>query len=148
MRWRTGLMLPLLTALLVALLPDGRAAGQAPRDTLKLDAAAIDVMVSNTLREVILRGGPIYNAGDFESCYQLYYGALMATRPMLSHRAGLQKEIEKALGVADRTTELQKRAWVLREVMDLVRTEVRGKIEGPPTGGASLRGKVTLEGQP
>jgi hypothetical protein len=137
-----------LTALLVAVVPQERATAQ-PKD-YKLDPAAIDAMVYTTLRDVIQRGAPIYNAGDFDSCYHLYEGALIAVKPMLAHRFSLQQEVGKALIVAERTSEVQKRAWVLREAMDLVRSETKGKNEGPgpgvPTG--TMRGKITVDGQP
>jgi hypothetical protein len=147
MRWRTGLTLPLLTALLVAALPEERAVGQAPRD-VKLDGPAIDGMVSTTLREVILRGAPIYNAGDFDSCYHLYEGALMAVKPLLGHRVGLQREIDRALVNAERSNDTQKRAWILREAMDTVRSEIRGKAEGPVPVLGSVKASVTVDGQP
>lgn len=149
MRWRTGLMLPVVTALLIAVLPEERAAGQQPREN-KLDATAIDTLVNSTLRDVIQRGATIYNNGDFESAYHLYEGALIALKPLLGHRPALMREIDRALVSAERATEVQKRAWVLREVMDQVRNEVRGRGEVPMVTGplASLKGKITVDGQP
>jgi hypothetical protein len=65
----------------------------------------------------------------------------MAIKPLLAHRADLQKEIDGALIVADRTTELSKRAWVLRETMDKIRTTV--KKEAVPMNPVVVEGSVT-----
>jgi len=126
-----------LFVLIASLVPDDRAIGQG-KDAL--EPGAIDAMVNKTLREIILRGAPIYNAGEFAGCYHLYEGSLIALRPLLGHRPELQKEIDGALILATRTTEVQKQAWVLRETMNKVMSEV--------ATGTTVRGTVTMDKVP
>ncbi len=147
MRWRTGLLLPLLMILLVSALPD-QLAGQEPaqpREPVRLDAKTIDQMVATTLREVLLRGVPLYNSGDFEGSHRLYEGALMALKPLLLHRPTLQKEIDGALIEAERTEDVDKRAWVLREAMDRIRTAVKEKAVAAPAKFGSVSGLVSVD---
>jgi hemoglobin len=91
-----------------------------------LERKALDETVYKTLREVINKGADLYNAGDTAGCYRLYEGALMATEPLLDHRPNLQKDITAGLAKAAATPFLDQRAFVLREVIDKVRTDLRG----------------------
>lgn len=141
---RTG-PLPLLTFLLAAALPGPTATGQAA----KLDPAAIDRLVDSTLYDVLKIAVPLYNSGEVEGGYRLLEGALMTAKPLLAHRPELQREIDRALNSAARANvEADKRAWILRETIDAVRGDVRGKapaVPVTPAKGTTVSGVVTVE---
>jgi truncated hemoglobin YjbI len=88
------------------------------------DRKAFDTTLYNTLRDVINRGADLYNGGDWAGCYRLYEGSLMSLRPLLEHRPELQKAITDGLANAERNPELTRRAFVLRGVIDRIRTDV------------------------
>jgi hemoglobin len=89
--------------------------------------SAQDTQLRQSLRDVINRGAEMYNAGDPAACYYLFRGALMTSRPLLESRPELQKSVETALGDADRSPDVRRRAWVLRRSLDQVRAELGGK---------------------
>src|SRR5262245_54801696 len=78
------------------------------------DEKAADKVVYETLRDIINKGADMYNSGDVAGCYRLYEGALMVTKPLLTHRGPLQKSIETGLANAARTPSQADRAFVLR----------------------------------
>jgi hemoglobin len=92
-----------------------------------LDRKTLDDLVNRTLRDIINRGAALYNnQGDYSGCYRLWEGALLMVRPFLDHRPELQKAIDAGLLDAQRNPQLERRAFVLRAVMDKIRDEVRG----------------------
>jgi hypothetical protein len=99
-----------------------------------LDSKAIDTMTFTTLRDVINRGADLYNSGDWAGCYRLYEGALMAIRPLLAHRATLQEDIQKGLRAAEAEPVLYNRAFVLRRVIDKIRTDINPNPKKEPKG--------------
>jgi hemoglobin len=124
--WRT---LP-LAALALALLAG---AGRAAEDkAAPLESKALDTALYNNLRDVINRGADLYNSGDWAGCYRLYEGALMAVKPLLDHRKGLQAEITKGITDAERDPVLYRRAFVLRSVIDKIRNEVNPNPKPAP----------------
>jgi len=126
----------------VAALPVGavRAAEDSPSAT---DAKTEEALVHKTLRDVINEGADMYNAQgryknmerDYAGCYHLYEGALMVARPLLGRHADLQKAIDDGMATARDTPQMEKRAFVLREVIDKIREGVGPKITAvaPPT---------------
>jgi len=122
-RWRPSLM----TVCALVLVLTGTAAAQDKGDMpAPLDRKALDGHVYNTLRTVINHGADLYNSGDQNGCYRLYEGALMTLRPLLEHRPELQKAIDAGLDRARSTASLGRRAFVLREVIDKIREDVKG----------------------
>jgi truncated hemoglobin YjbI len=109
-----------------------RAADNGPSAT---EAKAEDALIYKTLRDVINEGADMYNAQgryknmdrDYAGCYHLYEGALLVVKPLLSHHAELQKAIDDASASARETPQMEKRAFVLREVIDKIREEVNPK---------------------
>lgn len=91
----------------------------------------IDATAYKTLREVINRGAEVYNAGDVNGCWRLYEGALLMLKPMLDHRPELQKAIDDGVAGAAQTPFMDRRAWVLRGVIDRIRKET-GPNAGTP----------------
>jgi hemoglobin len=102
---------------------------------------AVDAIVFSTLREVINKGADLYNApnSDYSGCWRLYEGALTGIRPFLAHRPALQEKITKGLTDAYNESMLGARAFVLRKVIDEVRSAVNPRGPSPvaaaPNGG-------------
>jgi truncated hemoglobin YjbI len=123
------LCLPLMTLSTGAV----RAADDAP------ETKAEDALVYKTLRDVINEGADMYNAQgryknmdrDYAGCFHLYEGALMVTRSLLGRHADLQKAIDDAMASARETPQMEKRAFVLREVIDKIREAVNPKGAAP-----------------
>jgi hemoglobin len=91
-----------------------------------LDRKTLDGMVYANLKEVINHGANLYNTGDWNGCYRLYEGALMGIRPLLDHHPKLQDAIKEGIANAQQAPELHRRAFVLRTVLDQVRTDLKG----------------------
>jgi hemoglobin len=109
------------------------------------DSKAIDQKVYTSLRDVINRGADMYNNGDAAGCYRLFEGALLAVRPLLDHRAELQKSIDAGLASAPGNPDMRRRAWALRRVLDDVRDQVHGKAPAAVAKGGK---KEELIGRP
>jgi hemoglobin len=84
--------------------------------------------------DVINIGVPIYNAGNHESCYQIYRGCCIATMRLLEHRADLKADLDGALKQAESITTAPERAFALRKAMDRVLDSVRQSksMSAPP----------------
>ena len=94
------------------------------------DSKALDGLIYTNLKDVINRGADLYNSGDWNGCYRLWEGSLMSVKPLLAHRPDLQKAIETGLANAQQDPMLYQRAFVLRKVLDQVRTDLKGNA--PP----------------
>ncbi|MBL8799904.1 MAG: group 1 truncated hemoglobin [Planctomycetia bacterium] len=121
-RWRKVLGLGLLALVLTAAVSGGQ---EPPAPAA--DGKAIDQQLFIVLRDVINRGRDHYNNGDPAACYHMFHGALQITRPMLAHRPELQKAVQDGMAEAEAQPDMRRRAWVLRNVMDRVRNEVKGE---------------------
>jgi hemoglobin len=114
----------LLAACLLAACPGlGRARDQAAAAPDK----NTDALVFSTLREVINRGADLYNPpnSDYAGCWHFYEGALISVRPFLAQRPALQEKITKGLSDAYNESSIAARAFVLRKVIDEIRSAVR-----------------------
>jgi hypothetical protein len=87
---------------------------------------AIDKQVSDSLREVHDRGRELYNAGDAAGGYRMYQGGLLVARGVLVHRPDVQRLITDGLVAAEREPSVARRAFLLHELIEKVRVEVRG----------------------
>ena len=148
--------LPALVLSLPALALSFGAARAADDHPASVDDKAVDALVHKTLREVINEGADMYNATgrytnmerDYAGCYHLYQGALMATRPFLGAHPDLQKAIDAGLATARDTPQVERRAFVLRTVIDKVRDAVNpnpvavGPPPPPPAKVTKAAGKV------
>lgn len=97
------------------------------------DRKDIDEALYTTLRDVINRGRDFYNGGNPAACYYMFQGALQVATPMLAHRPELQKTVRDGLADAEANADIRQRAWILRQVMDKVRAEVKGEVAAKPT---------------
>jgi hypothetical protein len=108
-----------LAALLVA--AAAPAADPAP-DTKQLDTTLIA-----TLREVHDRGADLYNQSqDYSGAFRLYQGSLLTVRPLIGHRADVQKLIDDSLAAAGKEPDVARRAFLLHEAIEKVRAELKG----------------------
>jgi hemoglobin len=134
----------LLAACTAALVLAGaaRAQGQATA----LERKDLDRRVYEVLRDVINTGADLYNGvpdrgllPDPGACYHLYHGALLALKPLLDHRADLQKSIDAGLIDAERQKDSRRQAFALRTVIDDVRAKLKPDDKAAPDkpGGAA-----------
>ncbi|HEY8504704.1 MAG TPA: carboxypeptidase-like regulatory domain-containing protein [Gemmataceae bacterium] len=117
-----------LALTLLSCAPAGRAAEPIP-------SAEIDKRAYDVLREIHNRGADLYNSGDPVGCYRLFQGALMAVRPMLEHQPAARKVLDSGMAAAEREPSLTKRAFMLHELIEQVRAEIR------PAGAAPAAAK-------
>jgi hypothetical protein len=75
------------------------------------------------LREVTNRGADLYNRGDANGCYRLYEGALLSVRALAEEHVDWQNEISEAFDRAAAKPQVAQRAFVLREVIDRIRSQ-------------------------
>src|SRR5262249_43206016 len=117
MRQQHGWKILALAVCVLALTAGGLRADDAPGAAP--DRKALDKQISAPRRDVINRGAALYTpptpAGT--GCHRLYEGALLAIRPLLSHRAELQKAIDTGLATAQNNAEVRQRAFDLRAVI-------------------------------
>lgn len=148
---------------LAILVLSGGASAQDQND--KPDAKArnrstLDDSIHRDLRGIIDHGASLYNQGDWNGCYRLWEGALMALRPVLGERRlrswaktidtdaygdalkSLQTQlgdrpqvkdvIEAGLTNARQAPQLYRRAFVLRVVLDQLRAETTSGVAAKP----------------
>jgi hemoglobin len=140
-RWST----PLLAAGVLAVAATASRAADEPPNTAPLDRKTLDDITYRTLRDVINHGAHLYNDnGDASGCYRLYEGALMTVRPLLDHRPKLQEAITDGIAAAQRNPSLERRAFVLREVLDKIREDVHPPMAKKPGEPLPAPGKNTL----
>ncbi len=91
--------------------------------------AAHDRQVSDSLRDVHDRGADLYNGGDLTGGYRMYQGGLIVARGMLRYHPELQKLIDNGMATADRQPEIARRAFILHELIEHVRGELRANAK-------------------
>jgi hypothetical protein len=101
------------------------------------DARSLDKTVAASLRDVHDRGADLYNQSkDYSGAYRLYEGALLAVKPLLAHRVDVQKAIDDGLAAANKEPDTARKAFLLHEVIEKVRTELKTaavpKVEPKP----------------
>src|SRR5262245_59829388 len=102
----------------------------APAACAQDSRAAFDKQASEALRDVHDRGAELYNAGDATAGYRMYQGGLIVARGLLGHRPEVQKLISDGLADAERQASVARRAFVLHELIEKVRVELRGRKTG------------------
>ena len=86
-----------------------------------------DQQLSVVLRDVINRGREYYNNGNPAACYFMFHGSLQVAIPSLEHRPELQKAVRDGLAEAEANPDMRQRAWMLRTVLDKVRTGLKSE---------------------
>lgn len=93
---------------------------------------SLDRQVSEALRDVHDQGRELYNAGDTGSCYRMFQGGLLMARGLLGNRPDLQKAIADGMAAAEREPVVGKRAFMLHELIEKVRADLRTGGKKPP----------------
>jgi len=85
---------------------------------------ATNKRVAEALLEIHEVGRQLYNDGDYAAGYRMYQGGLMVTRRMLADRPDLQKLVADGMAAADRMPSVDRRAFRLHELIEVVRIEL------------------------
>jgi truncated hemoglobin YjbI len=91
------------------------------------DAAALDRLVADALKEMHNKAADLYNGGDPNGCYRMFQGGLITVRPLLAHRPDVQQLIDQGLQAADRQAAIALRARGLHDTIEAI----RGKLKPP-----------------
>lgn len=131
--------------------------------------SSLDRQISEALRDVHDRGADLYNGGEIAGGYRIYQGGLVVAKGLLGHRPETQKLITDGLAKAEREETFARKAFMLHELIEQVRVELRVSIDkGPekltvpprekkpelkPTAGVGevttgVLGRVLWQGQP
>jgi hypothetical protein len=97
-----------------------------------LDARELDRQLFDVLKEIHNRGADMFNDGDVVGCFRLFQGCLQTARAVLAHRPAEQKFIDESLAAAEKELTFSRRAYVLHESIDKLRTRLRGAAPPPP----------------
>ncbi len=97
-----------------------------------IDTKQLDKSVIASLREIHDRGADLYNQSkDYPAAYRLYEGALLALKPLLGHRPGVQKTIGDGLTAAGNDTDPARKAFLLHETIEKVRADLKSAAPMP-----------------
>jgi hypothetical protein len=97
-----------------------------------LVARELDRQLFDVLKEIHNRGADMFNDGDVVGCYRLFQGCLQTARAALAHRPAEQKFIDESLAASEKELTFSRRAYVLHESIDKLRTRLRGVVPPPP----------------
>jgi hypothetical protein len=92
--------------------------------------STLDRQIADALRDVHDRGADVYNAGDEAGGYRIYQGGLTVARGLLGHRPDLQKLIVAGMTAAERESSSGRKAFVLHELIEKIRGELRVQKTG------------------
>ncbi|MEZ6140080.1 MAG: carboxypeptidase-like regulatory domain-containing protein [Zavarzinella sp.] len=94
------------------------------------ESVKTDILASESLRDIHDRGAKLYNDGDPLSCYRMFQGGLEVAARFLKHRPELQKRIAERTQKIDVEQSMAKKAFLMHELIEEVRTELRKKSTG------------------
>lgn len=92
--------------------------------------SSTDRHIADALRDMHDRGADLYNGGDVTGGYRIYQGGLVVARGLLGHRPELQKLIADGLAAAELQPAVARRAFMLHELIEQVRGELRVAKKG------------------
>lgn len=96
------------------------------------DTKALDKAIAASLRDVHDRGADLYNLSkDYAGAHRLYEGALLAVKPLLAHRADVQKSVDDSLAAATKETDAARKAFLLHEAIEKVRGDLKTTAATP-----------------
>ncbi|QDU22672.1 carboxypeptidase-like regulatory domain-containing protein [Urbifossiella limnaea] len=98
-------------------------------------AGAADPVFDKALRDSLAgvhnSGADLYNQGkDYAGAFRLYEGALRTSRPLLAHRPATQAAIDDGLAAAARESDAAKKAFLLHEAIEKVRSDLKEPVKG------------------
>ena len=95
---------------------------------------AFDAALRDSLAGVHNTGADLYNQGkDYAGAYRLYEGALRTARPLLAHRPAAQRLIDDSLAAAAREGAADKKAFLLHEAIEKVRSDLKVPVAATPS---------------
>ena len=96
------------------------------------DTKALGKAIAASLRDVHDRGADLYNLSkDYAGAHRLYEGALLAVKPLLAHRADVQKSVDDSLAAATKETDAARKAFLLHEAIEKVRGDLKTTAATP-----------------
>ncbi|HEX4610016.1 MAG TPA: group 1 truncated hemoglobin [Urbifossiella sp.] len=95
-----------------------------------LDRVEQDKRTAVVAYQSVLIGSDLYNRKNFEGCYRLYQGTLLAVQPMIDHRPDLSAFVKHQL---DKAALMQPAdgAFELRKALDAVQAETAETLKKP-----------------
>ncbi|MFT3880660.1 MAG: group 1 truncated hemoglobin [Gemmatales bacterium] len=96
-------------------------------DDMKMSSAEMDQRLNVIIYDTVTLGTDLYNHGNQEGCHRLYQGALMSIIPMLESRPALKKQLMDKFERAKAMPAISEKAFAMRELLDMVRQEVKPK---------------------
>jgi hemoglobin len=112
------------TRILLAVLILAGTGGLVRADEKPLDRADLDKRVVNAAYDAALLGTEIFNKGNYEGCYRLYQGTLMALVPLLDHRPTLREKTKLRLEQAAKFPKPADGAFDLRRGLDDIMNDI------------------------
>lgn len=88
-----------------------------------LERLELDRRIVKTVYDSSLLGTEIFNKGNFEGCFRLYQGTLMAVQPLLDHRMKLAQSVKDKLDRAKLMNAVDG-AFTLRAALDEIQNEI------------------------
>lgn len=114
----------------------GAVALSARADDKPLDRAALDKRAAKVAYDTALLGSKLWAAQNYEGCFRLYQGSLMALGPMLDHRPDLAARVADVLDKGGRLRP-EEGAFVFRAGLDAVMKDAGGAA---PAAGKEAKG--------
>jgi hemoglobin len=88
-----------------------------------LERMELDRRIVKTVYDAASLGTEIFNKGNFEGCYRLYQGTLMAVQPLLDHRPKLAQSVKDKLDQAKAMNAVDG-AFKLRAALDDIQNDI------------------------
>src|SRR5262245_9278534 len=101
------------------------AAGASAPAQDSLSRTELDKRLDRGLYDVTAVAAKLFNAGNEEGCCRLFEGALRTAAPLLDHHPDLKRRAAEKLDKARNLTSMNDRAFLLREVVDDIRTTIK-----------------------
>src|SRR5262245_12588915 len=115
------------------------AAGAAAGAQTPTDPAALDKLVSDALRDMHNRAADLFNnTRDYNGSYRMFQGGLYMARPLVAHRADVQKLLDDGLAEAERLASVPERALRLHKAIEDMRAKLKPAAAKPPESPAPM----------
>jgi len=88
-----------------------------------LERLDLDRRIVKTVYDAASLGTEIFNKGNFEGCYRLYQGTLMAVQPLLDHRPKVAQSVKDKLDRA-KSMNVVDGAFALRAALDDIQNDI------------------------
>ncbi len=120
--------------------PPKREVPNHPLSLLQGSAVSGLEVASDSIADAIRQGAPAYNEGDVARCYSVYAATARRLIDTRDDCPGVQLALREGLARAERTAEVDSRAWVMRDTFDGLLLVIERYLRSGGAGG----GKPTL----